>query len=267
MYQPFSLVICSCFVLISRAQTCYWPNGSQLTAKDNYTACSSDAVSQCCAIGHACLSNGLCFNPTKGSVYRRGCTDSKWSSSACPQYCNTMSDFKQSSVTLAPCPPDANGQWNWWCGQDYTNVCGSSNQNTSIFNYPANAYILKVAGSENQTTTAISGSATSGTNAATPLDQPASCANGSDKDKVSKMTPIAVGIGVGVPLAMLATTMGFFFWKERKRRIIAERLGYAGQVINLAKQSYDKDGVPSVPVFELSPDTAKVQLHGSESRS
>jgi hypothetical protein len=60
--------IYSCFAFAQESQICYWPKGGKLTTKDNYTACANEGTSQCCVEGHACLSNGLCFNPTKGSV-------------------------------------------------------------------------------------------------------------------------------------------------------------------------------------------------------
>jgi hypothetical protein len=162
---------------------------------------------------------------------------------------------------LAPCPPDANGDWSWWCGQNYTNVCGTPDKNTSIFDYPANAYILKVAGTNNGTSTVVPNTAT-GTAAAAPLGQTTACSSvGGHSSQVPKITPIAVGIGIGVPLAMLAITLGFYYWKERKRRIIAERLGYAGQAF-MVKQSFDKERNEVKPVYELAQEPPRAQLPG-----
>ena len=78
------------------AQNCFWPNGNELTTSDNFISCGTDGHSQCCASGHACMSNGLCFNPAKGSVYRGGCTDKNWSTDACPRMCNDMSGTQSS---------------------------------------------------------------------------------------------------------------------------------------------------------------------------
>jgi hypothetical protein len=86
---------------------------------------------------------------------------------------------------------------------------------------------------------------------------------GNESSKVPKITPIAVGIGVGVPLAILVIILAFFLWKERKRRIIAERLGYAGQAF-MAKQSYEKDSTPVRPVYELAQEHPRAQLPGDE---
>jgi hypothetical protein len=73
------------------------------------------------------------------------------------------------------------------------------------------------------------------------------------------MIPIAIGIGVGVPLSMIAITFGFFFWKERKRRIIAEKLGYAGQAVAQAKQTYDVQIVAMKPALKRTTSRAHAQ--------
>jgi len=75
---------------------CYWPDTTQvgyyhgLSHKLNYTfrPCDSEGESACCAEGEVCLTNGLCFGATVGSVYRGACTDRSWNSAACPQYCD-----------------------------------------------------------------------------------------------------------------------------------------------------------------------------------
>ena len=85
-------------------------------------------------------------------------------------------------------------------------------------------------------------------------------------DTVARFVPIAVGIGVGVPLAMIATTFGFFFWKERKRRIIAERLGYAGQAVAIAKQNYEVEITALKPALKHSVSRSRSQRQPGRSR-
>jgi hypothetical protein len=109
----------------------------------------------------------------------------------------------------------------------------------------------------------MSPSAASGTNVAISLNQATPPSNG-DSSKVPRFYPIAVGIGIGVPLAMLVMTLAFFLWKERKRRIIAERLGYAGQAF--MKESYEREAEPVKPVFELAQEPPRAQLPGDEVR-
>lgn len=86
------LTILSLNVHLGYSQSCYWPNGNELAASDNFVSCGADGGdSQCCGAGHACMSNGLCFDAARGSVYRGGCTDKNWTTDACPRICNSMS--------------------------------------------------------------------------------------------------------------------------------------------------------------------------------
>lgn len=68
--------------------TCYNPDGS-VTSQD--VPCSSGHESSCCHPGWACLSNGLCQNPSAPNDtvgYIRGsCTDESWRSGYCPNFC------------------------------------------------------------------------------------------------------------------------------------------------------------------------------------
>ena len=63
---------------------CYFPRGEG----DGFGyACDLTAnVSACCAIGWACLDNGLCKSGN-GKIARGSCTDRSWNSLDCPQYC------------------------------------------------------------------------------------------------------------------------------------------------------------------------------------
>ena len=179
---------------------------------------------------------------------------------------NDAQDFAGSEAPLAPCPPDADGRWKWWCGQDYSNVCGRPDHNTSIFDYPSEGTIIKFAGiREAVPSSAVPipiASATSGQSG----QSSAASNQRSNGDTVAKFIPIAVGIGVGVPLAMIAITFGFFFWKERKRRIIAERLGYAGQAVAMAKQNYEVEITALNPALKHSLSRPRSQRQPGRSR-
>ena len=63
--------------------TCYWPNKDPAPG---FTPCgnSSTNARACCGKGEPCLSNGLCFSPAIGVVYRGACSDSTWPDPACP---------------------------------------------------------------------------------------------------------------------------------------------------------------------------------------
>ncbi|KAK6356988.1 hypothetical protein TWF718_001321 [Orbilia javanica] len=72
-------------------QQCFFPDGSE-TSKD-YEPCNKGVNiidSMCCATGGesggACASNGLCKS-ANGTLYRGGCTDNMWRSTACLSFC------------------------------------------------------------------------------------------------------------------------------------------------------------------------------------
>lgn len=98
-------------------QSCYWPNGSNIT-QGYWMNCHSSQDSVCCYYRDVCLSNGLCYGSSIGmvrtcapfqlqdcrsgrvscrmnadsqtKVYRGGCTVQDWSNTtACPNHwCN-----------------------------------------------------------------------------------------------------------------------------------------------------------------------------------
>lgn len=82
-------------VLAQDQRSCYFPDGS-LSLKD--TPCTSDTNTTCCGQGFACLENGICqvttlaqaYDPKLNPLinyYRGSCTDQRWSSPQCPQFC------------------------------------------------------------------------------------------------------------------------------------------------------------------------------------
>jgi hypothetical protein len=180
----------------------------------------------------------------------------------------TAIDFANTPVSLMPCPPSAPGVWQWWCGNDYQNVCGKPNDKTTIFDYPENGFISAIAGNETieavaspPSSTAGVGSVSTGTSINTPLTDSCTSAEpnvqGSKKPGVSTSVPIAIGVAIGVPLALLSLTFGILYQRERKRRVLAEQLGFAGQGYTGQKAF----NVESKPVYELGSDPP--QLDGS----
>jgi len=69
LYRAYLLTILSIACQVAsqnqNPQTCYWPSG-QIAPADQVPC--SIGVSQCCSINSACLSNGLCFSATSGTV-------------------------------------------------------------------------------------------------------------------------------------------------------------------------------------------------------
>lgn len=82
--------ISACFLgqAATRAQTCYFPDGSESPRDTPCRAASSGQASACCAYFDICLDNSLCLAQTGNEVITRGtCTDRSWQSGECPRYC------------------------------------------------------------------------------------------------------------------------------------------------------------------------------------
>lgn len=64
---------------------CFYPSGDLM---GNDTPCfPNEEVSPCCGLSATCLANGLCYGARTGGYVRGTCTDPKWDSPNCPQYC------------------------------------------------------------------------------------------------------------------------------------------------------------------------------------
>lgn len=97
MHPPIFILISACFlvqVITIRAQTCYFPDGSESPRDTPCRAPASGQASACCPYLDVCLDNSLCLAQTGNEVVIRGtCTDRTWQSSDCPRYCQDGTFF------------------------------------------------------------------------------------------------------------------------------------------------------------------------------
>jgi hypothetical protein len=92
-YLPLTIILA--FTPAFTNATCYWPNNAE--AGPDTISCGS-GMSHCCQNGEACLNNGLCFSPGKGTPYRGACTVKDWvghNSANCPTWCT---DWRKSTT-------------------------------------------------------------------------------------------------------------------------------------------------------------------------
>ncbi len=83
--NDFILIIC-CKVLIVKAATCYWPNGSEAEWKNGVQVCNSTANgadSGCCSSGDICTNRGFCISTGNSYMYRGACTNQAWNRDVC----------------------------------------------------------------------------------------------------------------------------------------------------------------------------------------
>lgn len=222
----YFLVLPSQCASIAANATCYFPDGSVHKLGTPCRPAAGDGA--CCESTHACLSNGLCFDTQNNHVARLSCTDSTWSNSACPNYCNT---FAPSSIAdLRQC----NGQnAQWICGQN-ASLCPDT---TGSAKFAVSTGLIDDARSTSLTeiflqagpSTSPPGSAATGTAAGdtktvtttmyttvtgTSYPNPSTTASGSSNTG----TEAAVGVGVGVPLLLALIGMIWLYLREKKLR-------------------------------------------------
>lgn len=100
-------------VRIVLAQTCYWPDGSEIASSTDASPCTpafaashlgtSSAANTCCPLNWQCLASGVCANPGDGTgavLYQRtGCVDASFAT--CPAVCAGTGPSQSSSSSWA----------------------------------------------------------------------------------------------------------------------------------------------------------------------
>ena len=58
--------------VLAQSRVCYFPDGTNMasTHPNQFLPCSEVSDGQCCRVGDACISNGLCFGALEGKVRR-----------------------------------------------------------------------------------------------------------------------------------------------------------------------------------------------------
>ncbi|KAF2455927.1 hypothetical protein BDY21DRAFT_365141 [Lineolata rhizophorae] len=220
--QP--LLVASLFSLLPAVVLgeCYYPDGSLATDFD-YVPCTGGTFQTCCVPDddELCLENGMCWY--EGSPYRATCQDQTWGSSNCPQFCLT-GESSDTFEFLYEC-----GNSTYCCMDDYTNsdttCCNDASltftlddfdvvdsygvsttltisEDTTIAPDPSSTSFTTTASGASTTTTSTSAT-TTGTSFLTETGRP---------DEDDEFPVLAVGLGVGIPVALLAAGGIFLAW-------------------------------------------------------
>ena len=87
--EGFILITCH-KILIVKAATCYWPNGSEVEQLDAIQVCNSTvngADSGFCGSADICTNRGFCISSSIGYMYRGACTNQAWNLDVCFSEC------------------------------------------------------------------------------------------------------------------------------------------------------------------------------------
>ncbi|KAK3068754.1 hypothetical protein LTR53_013417 [Teratosphaeriaceae sp. CCFEE 6253] len=216
-------------LLRARAQDapCYWPDHSPAL---NQTPCHAlAAVSWCCFATDACLSNGLCLQQSAvwtNRVGRGACTDSTWSSAACPQYCADVTPDGSTTVFLAYDTPSGA----FCCGENYDAVsseCAIATKGSRqpfdisagevVYNRSDGALLLPNPANTAQPTAAVVASLATITVTTTAT---ASAAAGTAKStSTGLVTQVAAGVAVPLGVLLLAALAAIAVLVSRNRKL------------------------------------------------
>ncbi|KAB5533638.1 hypothetical protein GE09DRAFT_1144612 [Coniochaeta sp. 2T2.1] len=219
------------------AQTCYYPNGA--IASDQ-VPCSDAQFSACCHRNAICLSNNLCMGIKQPFTLGRGsCTDPEWQSERCPQQCQTAQPASGCSIILLNSTAGVNS---YCCNSlvlspgkdqpvcdvgspfflpDATPVEGRGALAAIANTNPPSSTSSTPSSSETSSPASLSTSTTSQCPSTTAVSPACGPSNGTAPvaDKPQPYRDAAIGVGVGVPLGVMA--IGFLawaMWERRKRK-------------------------------------------------
>ncbi|KAF2114735.1 hypothetical protein BDV96DRAFT_632194 [Lophiotrema nucula] len=275
----FLTLLASHHLLLVESKTpCYFPNGTQ-EVDDAYQPCSqiSGHSSMCCGTNHAgagdrnvaddvCETNGLCQNwqtlsngTTIETRFRGSCTDQSWKSGECLRDVCTDDKWEDQDghAFMVQCSDDT-----WCCGRNNEGCCGNAEE---VFRLAATVGITSTTISH----TSVSSSSTS---VSTPLVQTtqdsvtATSSSPSDAHSSSLTTSSKIGIGVGIPIGVIlvATLIGLWLLRRRKRTHVHEAPGYSAYAGSSQWPGNQEKYHSAVPT-ELPAQQDPVELHGGNS--
>lgn len=227
--------------LVMSNATCYWPNGNQIPPSAKYSPCLPNPISgrdqshfACCDDAAICTDQGLCVGSANW-FYRGGCTDKSWASSSCASACvakTTNDTFDQGGfVNLVVCGNGTrSAEWccesaggggssccaaasNMLLGRPYAFVPNSTASTSSSTSSATTSGTLASSTMSSSTAGTATGAAASGSSGHSQA-----LSSGSDSTKIG----LGVGLGLGLGLLLIAL-LSFFIFRERKRRVQAEK--------------------------------------------
>ncbi|CAG8957832.1 hypothetical protein HYFRA_00000172 [Hymenoscyphus fraxineus] len=223
--EPFSslfvsntLFILSNFVsktsALAKDARCYSPGGTR--ALRNYPCFLGQAVSACCSGGSICEASGLCKVPSSvgvSNLIRGTCTDQKWESSDCPQYCT---DDKTGGTDIISCQNVTKTGLDFCC--DHTTNCCDSGigrfqvlLNTDVHTLgQSGASISTIASTSVPSLVSTTGnpSTTSTMDSAAPIPQNSSTG-------LSAGARVGIGIGSGVLGLVILAGLAYLWFSRR----------------------------------------------------
>ncbi|KAF2489012.1 hypothetical protein BU16DRAFT_600653 [Lophium mytilinum] len=272
------------------SSACYFPDGSNTNAAFvpcNQTAIEEGKHTSCCAPGDMCFTNGICKanNPNQLNWnWRDACTDPTWKDPACPNYCKGTNPsgahviFQCQEEDLWCCAFDdpPTGHYNFTCCtlDQYAFRAGKAVfYTTAQLNLGIETLTSVSSASSFSTATLFVSSTTSAASQSTASSRSiaSSTATAAATENVlspsataaasSKPPTLTIGLGVGIPVAIIFFAVAcFLFWRLGKRAHAREELPtkeFVPEVYSLPAHSATE---PEVTRVEIGGDMLKAEL-------
>lgn len=221
--------------------TCFYPSGLTAEVDLTFSPCNtnSSAVSMCCNYdnGDKCTPQGLCLSGSN-AFYRDMCTDQTWKAPECVKMCMgkylilhllicaELVDIDIWNPQVTPCDDGS-----WCCGppdNSTTKSCCSKGQGVKLLatttgTLPVPVSLATSIGSSSTLSSSISVSSAAPTilTSAPATSSPAVPVSKS-KSKDDDGTAIGAGVGVSVGVVLIALVTGFWFWRRKHNKKVAE---------------------------------------------
>ncbi|OLN86785.1 hypothetical protein CCHL11_07856 [Colletotrichum chlorophyti] len=249
MHPPRSVLAGLTLVAFASGQACYWPDGGRASSLIACPVAVGTEVASCCFRNHYCMSNGLCFSKTELSFYRGGCTDSDWSKSGCPKYCDK--DGIAGAVPGRHCGIALCGNGNFACQNtgNCDNDTFSVPAGTMLFNQFLQSDLGDIATATARATVTVAVETEAIATATYGAGTRSTCAATAEATKgISTGAAAGIGVGVGAPLALAIVALTIMLLREKGRT----RAALENQ--NQIQQQYPNPGqYPSARAPPLSP--------------
>ena len=223
---------------------CYYPDGIHVAPQD--VPCnggSSDSV--CCGPGYACLSNKICMRNNQtlddhsSQLYVRGsCTDKKWLSASCPSFCTANQDGGEG---MKKCENSETDSYCCLQGSKGTSKCDKGPVIIRFQGQPSAITTIGVTATSSLAMSTGLGNRTevNGATQSASESRPVSSSSAVEEARAqSSSSGWKIGIGVGVPLGVLAVTLGtYLIWRKTRQA----KLAAASPDNNIVDHEIDKD--------------------------
>ncbi|KAJ5182521.1 hypothetical protein N7492_000137 [Penicillium capsulatum] len=208
-------------VLAREIRKCYTTTSTE--APDD-VPCTLDSTTWCCNKNDLCLSNGLCFMQRDAglTVARGSCTDRSWT--ACGEFKFCVDGTTTFPITNSP-----------YNGSNTVHCCGASTYNTTDHSTTCQHGLVSIPRG-----IAIPGVAA----LAVDFKNVSASTESAASNKMSR--EVVVGVGVGVPLGVMAVfSIAWALWECRGRRKVLARVNAVP--VNAGSKSKDASGPAQLP--------------------